>query len=50
MRLGLTQEATGRPDEALAALGMQDAVMDAKRERLIIQIGGGKTRGSEEQG
>jgi len=37
MRLSLTQEATGRPDEVLAALGMETLPVLVKRERLILR-------------
>ena len=37
MRLSLTAEATGRPDEVLAALGVEDVVVDVKRERIVIR-------------
>jgi radical SAM-linked protein len=37
MRLSLTPEATGRPDEVLAGLGVEGIPADAKRERLILQ-------------
>jgi hypothetical protein len=34
MRLGLTAEAPGGPDEALAALGAEDTTVEVIRERL----------------
>jgi radical SAM-linked protein len=37
MRLSLTPEATGRPDEALAALEMENFPVLAKREKLILR-------------
>jgi radical SAM-linked protein len=37
MRLSLTAEATGRPDEVLAALGAEDVVTDVKREKIVIR-------------
>jgi radical SAM-linked protein len=37
MRLSLTAEATGRPDEALAALGLEDMTVDVRREKLILR-------------
>jgi hypothetical protein len=37
MRLSLTPEATGRPDEVLAALGMDETPATAQRERLILR-------------
>ena len=39
MRLSLGQEATGRPDEVLAALGVQDTAVDVRRERLVLREG-----------
>lgn len=37
MRLRLEQEATGRPDEVLAELGMENVAVDVKRDRLILR-------------
>jgi radical SAM-linked protein len=37
MRLSLLPEATGRPDEVLAALGADNVVVDVRRERLILR-------------
>ncbi len=37
MRLSLTAEATGRPDEVLAALGAEHVTVDVKRERLVMR-------------
>ncbi|MBN2083896.1 MAG: DUF2344 domain-containing protein [Anaerolineales bacterium] len=37
MRLSLTAEATGRPDEVLAALGAEGVTVDVKRERLVMR-------------
>ncbi len=37
MRLSLTQEATGRPDEVLAALGVERLSVDVKREGLVLR-------------
>jgi radical SAM-linked protein len=37
MRLSLTAEATGRPDEALAALGVEGITVDVKRERIVMR-------------
>jgi radical SAM-linked protein len=37
MRLSLAAEATGRPDEVLAVLEVEDVVVDVKRERLILR-------------
>jgi radical SAM-linked protein len=37
MRLRLEQEATGRPDEVLAALELESLTVDVKRERIIIR-------------
>jgi radical SAM-linked protein len=37
MRLRLEQEATGRPDEVLAEMGLEDAVVDVKRERIVMR-------------
>ncbi|MBN1440062.1 MAG: DUF2344 domain-containing protein [Anaerolineales bacterium] len=37
MRLSLLPEATGRPDEVLAALGADDVAAEIKRERLVLR-------------
>jgi radical SAM-linked protein len=37
MRLSLTAEATGRPDEVLAALGLENMTADVKRERIVMR-------------
>jgi radical SAM-linked protein len=37
MRLSLTPEATGRPDEALSALGMENFPVLVKREKIILR-------------
>jgi radical SAM-linked protein len=37
MRLSLTPDATGRPDEVLAALGMESLPVDVRRERLLLE-------------
>jgi radical SAM-linked protein len=42
MRLSLTPEATGRPDEVLAELGMGDLPTDVRRKRLILRAADGK--------
>lgn len=43
MRLNLAQEATGRPDEVLAALGADAVPVDIRRERLILRNAGAST-------
>jgi radical SAM-linked protein len=37
MRLRLEQEATGRPDEVLGALDLDDITVDVKRERMVMR-------------
>jgi radical SAM-linked protein len=37
MRLSLTAEATGRPDEVLAEMGMENVAVDARRTSLILR-------------
>ncbi len=37
MRLSLTAEATGRPDEVLAALGVENMTVDVKREKIVMR-------------
>jgi len=37
IRLSLTPYATGRPDEVLAALGMESLPVDVRRERLLLE-------------
>lgn len=37
MRLSLTPQATGRPDEVLAELGMKEIAAAVKRDRLILR-------------
>jgi radical SAM-linked protein len=40
MRLSLTPEATGRPDEVLAALGMESLPVLVKRDKIILREAG----------
>jgi radical SAM-linked protein len=44
MRLNLAQEATGRPDEVLAALGLGDFPVDIRRTRLVLADNDGPTK------
>jgi radical SAM-linked protein len=37
MRLSLTAEATGRPDEVLSALDLESMPVDVKRERIVMR-------------
>jgi radical SAM-linked protein len=37
MRLSLTQDATGRPDETLGALGLDSMPVEVKRERIVMR-------------
>jgi radical SAM-linked protein len=37
MRLSLTQDATGRPDEVLSALGLDSMPVEVKRERIVMR-------------
>jgi radical SAM-linked protein len=39
MRLSLTQEATGRPDEVLSAMGLESVPVDIQRERIVLRKG-----------
>ena len=42
MRLSLTPKATGRPDEVLAELGMEDVPAELRRKRLILRAADGR--------
>ncbi len=48
MRLRLEPDATGRPDEVLAALGMESLPVIVKRERILLRSAEGLTSGSDE--
>ena len=37
MRLSLTADATGRPDEVLGAMGLESLPVDVKREKLVLR-------------
>jgi radical SAM-linked protein len=50
MRLRLEPDATGRPDEVLAALGMESLPVLVRRERLVLRESEGKMIGSDELG
>jgi radical SAM-linked protein len=50
MRLRLEPDATGRPDEVLAALGMESPPVLVGRERLVLRESEGKMIGSDELG
>jgi radical SAM-linked protein len=50
MRLRLEPDATGRPDEVLAALGMESLPVLVGRERLVLRESEGKMIGSDELG
>jgi radical SAM-linked protein len=50
MRLRLEPDATGRPDEVLAALGMESLPVDVRRERIVMRAADGKTTGSDDLG
>ncbi len=40
MRISLTAEATGRPDEVLAALGVENMTVDVEREKIVMRDAG----------
>ncbi|HEY5117863.1 MAG TPA: TIGR03936 family radical SAM-associated protein [Anaerolineales bacterium] len=50
MRLRLEPDATGRPDEMLAALGMESLPVLVRRERLVLRESEGKMIGSDDLG
>jgi len=48
MRLRLEPDATGRPDEVLAAFGMESLPVLVRRERLVLRESEGEVIGSDE--
>jgi hypothetical protein len=48
MRLRLEPDATGRPDEVLAALGLENAPTLVRRARLLLKTVNGGFLGSED--
>jgi radical SAM-linked protein len=50
MRLRLEPDATGRPDEVLAALDLESLPVQVRRERLLLLESDGKSTGSDEIG
>jgi radical SAM-linked protein len=48
MRLRLEQDATGRPDETLAALGLEDLPVLIRRAHLLLKTSQGGFRGTDE--